>query len=69
MSNIIFLLLSVTDLYIMAGFLHETESDSEDDVCEETEMMEVIAKSDDHSEPAENGELRSLRGWLTLSEF
>ena len=53
----------------MAGFLHETESDSEDDVCEETEMMAVIAKSDDCSEPVENGELRSLRGWLTLCEF
>ena len=53
----------------MAVFLHETESDSEDDVCEETEMMEAIAKSDDCSEPVENGELRSLRGWLTLSEF
>ena len=53
----------------MAGFLHDTELDFEDDACEEMEMMEVTSKSDDYSEPVENGELRTLRGWLTLSKY
>ena len=50
----------------MKEFLHGT--DSEDNVIEEMETLEKTGKSD-NSETIENGELRSLRGFLTLSEY